>query len=138
MTLNLSWYGVINDANPHYAALSDNDKRFLCPADLLSDMSVPTLLLTTSMGFVSEESIPHILDRATLVHGWSIMSQLEDRSKKWGHRNLQAHLGIYLGVTSNLRTATSSEFFRRVVKMTRRDIDKMITQMNRMKKQNAA
>ena len=142
MTLDLSWYGIINDANPHYAALSDNDKRFLCPSDLMSDMSVPILLLTSFIGFVLEDTIPHILKRAELVHGDTLMAQLQERSKKWGHANLTEHLRIYIGVTSNIRTRTRSEFLKGLGdgllgELTRSDINKMLTRMNKMKK-NAA
>lgn len=136
MSLNIWWDGEINATNPHYAKLSDNDKRFLCPPDLLSDMSVPTLLMLTHIGFVSEDSIPHILGRIDFANGQPIAEKLEDRSKKWGHESLEAHLRIYCGVTSNWPTLSKPAFVKLIGKFTVPDlsapaIQRMITRENR-------
>jgi hypothetical protein len=143
MTMNIWWNGEINASNPHYAALSDNDKRFLCPQDLLSDMSVPTLIMITQIGFISEESIVHILGRLDFANGVPIKDKLEDRSKKWGHASLEEHLRVFTGVTSNWPTLSKSEFVKHVARfavpdLTKAGIDKMRSLQNKRRKTVAA
>lgn len=143
MSINISWFGIINDQNPRYMALSDNDKRFLCPSDLLSDMSVPTLILLTHIGFISEESIPHIVGRLDFANGAPIKNKLEDRSKKWGYDSLEAHLRVFIGVQSNWPTLSSSEFIKRIgsqniPKLTSVNIQRMLSLRDKAKKAMAA
>lgn len=143
MTIDIHWNGTINDTNPRYAALSDNDKRFLCPSDLMSDMSVPTMLLMTQVGFVSEESIPHIIGRLDFANGTPIKDRLEDRSKKQGYASLEDHLRVFIGVGSNLPTLSKAEFVKRIAHFAVPDltvggIQKMISAKNKRQKQTAA
>lgn len=114
MTINIFWDGELNESNPKYAALSDNDKRFLCPADLLTDTSLPTLLLMTQIGFVSEESIPHIVGRIDFANGGSIKHKLDERAMRFGYTSLADQLRTFIGVRSNIPTTSKSEFVRRV------------------------
>jgi hypothetical protein len=143
VTINIYWDGDLNDSNPHYAALSDNDKRFLCPEDLMSDMSVPTILILTHVGFITEETIPHIIGRLDFANGIPIKDRLEDRSMKMGYASLEDHLRVFIGVGSNWPFLSKSEFVKRIAKfavpdLTLGDIQKMISKKNKLKKQVAA
>jgi len=143
MTIDIHWYGTLNDANPYYAALSANDKRFLCPEDLMSDMSVPTLLIMTHIGFITEETIPHIVGRLDFANGTPIKDRLEDRSKKMGYASLEDHLRVFIGVGSNWPSLSKSEFVKRIGRfavpdLTAGQIQKMLTAKNKLKKQVAA
>lgn len=143
MTIDIHWYGVLNDGNPRYAALSAANKKFLCPDDLMSDMSIPTLLLMTHIGFITEESIPHIIGRIDFANGTPIKDLMEERSKKLGYKSLEDHLREFIGVGSNLPTLAKTTFVNRIASfnvpdLTSGDIKRMVSIKNKLNKQVAA
>ena len=109
----------------------------------MSDMSVPTILIMTHIGFITEESIPHIVGRIDFANGTPIKDRLEDRSKKMGYASLEDHLRVFIGVGSNWPTLSKSEFVKRIAKfnvpsLTSAGIQRMISAKNKIQKQAAA
>ncbi len=116
MTINIHWDGELNKTNRHYLLLSPNNKKFLCPDDLIGDMSLPTMFILTHIGFVSEESIKHIIGRLDFANGVPIKDKLEDRSKKWGYESLEDHLRVFIGVGSNWPTLSKADFVKLIAR----------------------
>jgi len=129
MSLNLSWDGPINNAHPKYAALSDRDKQFLIPEDLMRDMSLPTLMLVTHIGFITEQTIKHLVARVDMGNGVPILGRLNERYAKAGETDLATYLKKFIGVTSNWPTYTKAQFLevhgQDIPKLTSADIKKM-------------
>jgi len=110
MSLNVSWDGPINLSNIKYANLSDADKRFLIPEDLVGTMSLPTTMVITHVGFITEESIKHIISRLDMANGVKILERLNDKYAKAGETDFATYLKKFIGVTSNWPTYTKKQF----------------------------
>ncbi len=109
MSLNISWDGPLG-TSAKYAALSDRDKKFVTPDDLMADMSLPTIMVITNIGFITEQSIKHIIARIDMANGSRIKHKLDERYEKAGEGCLATYLQKFIGVSSNWPTYTKREF----------------------------
>ena len=137
MTLNIYWNGHINDKNPNWVNLDDTDKKFLIPRDLLSSVGLPSLLMISHIGFVTEESIPHIVARLRMVDQ-EMVDKLSSHLGATRGVTLSEYLQVFTGVTSNWPTATKSEFLKHIG----RDIPELtqagIKKLQKVKRANVA
>jgi len=108
MSINLSWFGVISETNLLVRQLSEADRKFLLPKDMLSGASLPGILLVVRIGRVTERSIPHIVLRLGLVEGSAYVAALEE----WCGCYLAVYLSRFIGVSVNIATETNVHFMR--------------------------
>jgi hypothetical protein len=136
MTINVSWYGPINDKNARYQALSADDKKFLLPEDLLRQVSLPNLMLATRIGFISDGTIPNLVGRIDVAYGGRFLPDMNDMVQKLGAKDLADYLARFLGVSVNVPTMTSTQYLTDVIgymipKLTSTDLKKMSAQAKR-------
>jgi len=110
VTINIYWNGSITVTNPHYRALSDRDKLFLCPTDMLQDMSLVGVMMMTRLGFVTPDTIKHMVGRLDFANGKPILDRLTERERANGSKDFEDYLQRYVGVSSNIETLTSKKF----------------------------
>ena len=97
MSLNYGFgYGSSDntEGDKKYEALSKEDKEFY-------HQDLPSLLLITDIGLITEESIPHIIARLRIYEPSNTSITKE-------------YLRTFIGFKSNICTSTNQEFMRKV------------------------
>lgn len=129
MSINIHWGYQISDQHPFYAALSDDDKRFLLPESIIGkDVNLIGLMLVSHISFISSETIPSLCARVCLLEGRNYMHQLDELARNRDARDFAHYLERFIGVASNIQRLSTSDFGKVIAselpKMTAADIRK--------------
>lgn len=87
-----------------FQALSDADKAFF-------HEKLPAILIITDIGFVSEETVPHIVNRLEVVR------------PDWVEKRMEEYLKRFIGYLANVRTLSKRSFIRKITERAEYDID---------------